>query len=108
MGNLILSLNKYVMMLDADCEGILGPELMGILQEVFTIIRIAVPVLVVVLISVDMLSAVTSGDEKGVKEAQSRAIKRVIIGVVIFFIPTLVNFVLKMAGYVSGTCGIIG
>ncbi len=106
MGNLILSLNRYVMMLaEADCS-ILGDDLTEILQEVFTIIRIAVPVLVVVLVSVDMLSAVTSGDEKSVKEAQSRAIKRIIIGVVIFFIPTLVNFILKMAGYVSGTCGI--
>lgn len=105
MRNLILNLNKYILLLDADCS-ILGDELNEILQEIFTAFRIAVPILVLVLIGIDLLSAVTSGDEKNFKQAQSKIVKRLIIGVVIFFIPSLVNLVLSWIGIANGTCGI--
>ena len=90
---------------ESDCS-ILGSDLQELLNEAFTIIKICVPILCVVLISIDILSAVTSGDEKNIKEAQNKAVKRLMIGVVIFFIPTFVNLLLKWIGLASGTCGI--
>lgn len=89
-----------------ECTSVLGTEFYNILQEIFTIIKIAVPVLVLVLCSVDMSKAVIAQDEKAVKEALSSSIKRLIIGVVVFFIPIIINLLLKYAGLVSGTCGI--
>lgn len=88
-----------------DCS-ILGTEFNNILQEIFTIIKIAVPILVIVLCSVDIARAVTAQDDKAVKEALSSSIKRIIIGVVVFFVPTLINVLLEFAGNISGTCGI--
>ncbi len=110
MNNFLLKINNlYVNILaetsQSDCS-ILGDDLQDILNEVFTAIKVCVPILCVVLISIDMLSAVTSGDEKNMKDAQNKAIKRIIIGIVIFFIPTLVNLLLKWIGLASGTCGI--
>lgn len=97
--------NLYMNILDADCS-VLGDKLQNILDDAFMAIKICVPILCVVLISIDLLGAVTSGDEKNIKEAQNRAVKRLIIGVVIFFIPTLVNLLLDWIGFASGTCGI--
>lgn len=88
-----------------DCS-ILGTEFNNILQEIFTIIKIAVPILVIVLCSVDIARAVIAQDDKAVKEALSSSIKRIIIGVVVFFVPTLINVLLDFAGNISGTCGI--
>lgn len=88
-----------------DCS-ILGTEFNNILQEIFTIIKIAVPILVIVLCSVDIARAVIAQDDKAVKEALSSSIKRIIIGVVVFFVPTLINVLLEFAGNISGTCGI--
>lgn len=106
MNNLFLLINNiYINILDVDCS-ILGDELQEILNEIFLIIRICVPIICVVLIAIDILGAVTSGDEKNMKDAQSKAVKRLIIGVVIFFIPSVVNLILQWAGFALGTCGI--
>lgn len=57
------------------------------------IIKIIVPVVLVVLGMIDLAKAVIGNDEKVMKEAQSRLIKRVIYAVVIFFIVALVQFI---------------
>ena len=85
---------------------ILGSDFNKILQEIFTMIQLAIPVLVVVLCSVDFAKAVIAQDEKDMKKAQSDAIKRLMIGAAIFFVPTIINLVLKYAGFISGTCNI--
>ncbi len=106
MSNLFLLINKmYINILDADCS-ILGDELQEILNEIFLIIRVCVPIICVVLIAIDIFGAVTSGDDKNMKDAQNKAIKRLIIGLVIFFIPSIVNLILQWAGFALGTCGI--
>lgn len=85
---------------------ILGDKFLGILKEVFTYIQIAVPCIVVVMCSVDMLSAVTSQDDKGMSAALHKSIKRLIIGAAIFFIPVLLDVFLQMAGLATGVCNI--
>lgn len=86
----------------------LGSELTEILNEIFTWIQIATPCLVLVLCTVDMAKAVISQDDKGIKEAQSHAIKRIIIGVAVFFVPIVINLLLDFASLATGTCQIGG
>lgn len=85
---------------------ILGQAFYDELQFIFTAIQIAVPCLVVVLCSVDMAKAVIAQDDKAVKKAQSDAIKRLIIGAAIFFVPLLIDILLGFAGMITGTCNI--
>lgn len=100
-------LTNVLLILD-ECESVLGDDIIELLQELFTAIKICVPILVLVLIIVDMVRAVTSDDEEKIKKAQSRAVKRLIIGVAFFFMPDLINIILKLAGLpgLDGTCGI--
>ena len=93
--------------LAGDCS-LLGAELTAILKNVFNWIMMAIPCLTVVLCSVDLSQAVISQDESSIKKAQSKCIKRIIIGAAIFFVPMLLNILLSYGGNIVGTCGIGG
>ena len=64
--------------------------------EIIYIVRIVVPVLIVLLGTIDLGKAVISSDDKEVKQAQSRLIKRCIYAVAIFFITTLVSILMGL------------
>ncbi len=68
-------------------------ELIGYINTGMNIIRIGVPILLIVLIIYDLATAVFAGDEKKVSNARSKIIKRIIIAVAIFFVPTIINFI---------------
>lgn len=67
------------------------------------IIKIVIPIFLVVLGMIDLAKAVIGNDEKVMKEAQSRLIKRVIYAVVIFFIVALVQFVFSALAGTEGS-----
>lgn len=60
---------------------------------VVSVFKIVIPVILIVLGMVDLGKAVTSNDEKQMKEAQKTLIKRVIYAVLIFFITSLVQWI---------------
>ena len=72
----------------------------------WTALRVVTPVLLVILITKDMVQAVMAGEEKQIKEAQSNAVKRIIVGIIIMFVPTIVNLILDLMGKGLDTCGI--
>ncbi len=88
------------------CQDLEAGGLAATLQEACNIIMIVVPVLVLILVVVDFVKAVVAGKEDDMKAAQTRAIKRIVIGLLIFFIPLLVNVFLRLIGFSNGTCGI--
>lgn len=61
-----------------------------------TIIKIGVPVLLVIFGMVDLGKAVMSNDEKEMKGAQTKLIKRVLYAVLIFFIFAIVQWIFSM------------
>ena len=68
----------------------------------FPILQIGIPIILIVLGTLDLGKAVTSSDDKAVKEAQSKLIKRCIYAILVFFIVTLVNLVFSMVGTIAG------
>ncbi len=63
------------------------------ISTVVTIIKIGVPVLLVIFGMLDLGKAVMSNDEKEMKGAQTKLIKRVLYAVLIFFIFAIVQWV---------------
>lgn len=61
--------------------------------EIIYIIRIAIPIIVVLLGTLDLGKAVIAGEDKKIKEAQKAFIRRLIYGVAIFFVFTIVKMV---------------
>ena len=82
-----------------DCT-IINDTLRGYINEVMTIIRIGVPILLIGLLIYDFATAVFAGADDKINKVKSKAIKRVIISIVIFFVPTLINFVFDLVNEV--------
>ena len=83
--------------IDDACGG-LTPIVKIIKNGVFPIVQIGIPILLIVFGTIDLGKAVISSDDKEVKQAQSRLIKRCIYAVAIFFITTLVSIIMSLVG----------
>ncbi|MDD6878627.1 MAG: hypothetical protein PUD59_00130 [bacterium] len=84
-------------------EGVLDEDLRDVIDFVLKILKIAVPIGLIILITIDFSSAVISNDQDAIKKATSKAIKRAIAAVVIFFIPYIVDVLLDMPGVSSSS-----
>lgn len=82
---------------DDACQGLL-PIVKVIRKGVFPIIQIGIPIILIILGTVDLGKAVISSDDKEVKAAQGRLIKRILYAVVIFFVVTIVTVVFNLLG----------
>ncbi len=71
--------------------------------KLINIIKIVIPIIIIVLAMLDLGKAVMAGEEKEIKEAQKMLIKRLIYGVVIFFVVTLVQVVFNLVGQNLGS-----
>ena len=80
----------------AECNALLTYEAAELIAEVVNIVRIAVPILLIILCSTDFVSIVTGQDEKVVKVATGRIIKRFIAAAAFFFVPLIVSFILGL------------
>lgn len=77
-----------------NCNG-LGP-VVSLLKSVLTIIQWGVPILLIVMGSIDLGKAVLASDDKEIKGATSKLIKRAIAAVAVFFIPMIVNLIINL------------
>lgn len=89
----------------ADCQDIIDAEVWDFLQQVFNVIKYAGPLLCLVLSISDFVKAAASQDKDALTKAAKTTGKRVVYALVLFFIPTLINFLFPLLGWV-GTCGI--
>ena len=76
------------------CGGLL--PVVRMLRKVIWYIQILVPIGLLLYGSIDLGKAVIASDEKEVKAAQTRLIKRVIYAVVVFLVPMLVTLVMNI------------
>lgn len=83
------------------CGDIL-PIIKIIKNGVIPIIQIGIPILLILMGSIDLGKAVISSDDKAIKESTSRLVKRCIAAIAIFFVVTIVtlltNLITRNAG----------
>ena len=78
-----------------------------LLQKILNYIKIAGPILVVLLSAVDFIKAMASSDENVFKKAQSRLTIRLIAALALFLVPSLVQLLLGLINGISNpTCGL--
>ena len=63
---------------------------------VVTIIQIAVPIILVILGMIDLMKGVTAQKEDEIKKGQQIFIKRLIAGIIVFFIIVVVKFLISL------------
>lgn len=88
-----------------DC-GIFSGEFEKFLKSALALIRFAVPLIIIGLGIVDFIKATAAQDDSLIKKAANTLVKRMVIGVIIFVLPTLLEFILAIADIPYGTCGI--
>ena len=66
------------------------------IKKLVNIISIIIPIILILLLSIDFAKAVIASDDNQMKKAQKLAIKRIIIGAVVFFVPLVVNAVFSL------------
>lgn len=81
------------MILDISCDD-LG-FILRIVSYLFSLLQWIIPIILIILITVDVAGAMISGDEKKTKEATGKAGKRLIYALILFLIPLLVKFVFR-------------
>lgn len=92
-------MNLFNILADTDlCTSEAGYRLFGLAGYALNIIQIAVPIILIVMGTIDLVKALVAQKDDQMKKAQSTLIKRVIIGVVIFFVPMVIKFVIGMLG----------
>lgn len=90
-------------LIDTKTEGSFG----WLLQKLLNYIKIAGPILVVLLSALDFIKAVASSAEDAFKKAQSRLIIRLIAALALFLVPTFVQLLLGLINGISDpTCGL--
>lgn len=104
-GNVVYSLSETT-----DCNSLFGDPkaegtLANFLQQIFTIMGYLAPVLCLVLSVTDFVKATASQDKDALMKAMKRTGKRIALALILFFLPTLINFLFPLLGW-YGTCGI--
>ena len=79
------------------CGGLL-PVIQFIRKGIYPIIQIGIPIILIVMGSIDLGKAVMSSDDKEIKGATSKLIKRAIAAVGVFFVTTIVSLLMDMFG----------
>ena len=79
-----------------DCPDDLVPIVRFIKYGVYPIIQIGIPILLILMGTIDLGKAVLSSDDKEIKGAVGKLIRRTIAAVAVFFVSTLVIVVIGM------------
>ena len=66
------------------------------IKSIFTIIQFLIPIGLIIMGSIDLGKAVLSSDDKEIKAATSKLVKRAIAAVAIFFIVLVVRLVMNL------------
>lgn len=74
-----------------------------IVGYILYVAKIIVPLLLIIMGTIDFAKATISSDDKAPKEAVATLIKRVLIAVIIFLIPTILNFLLSLVNGATET-----
>lgn len=79
-----------------ECPKELKPIIYFVKKVAFNTLQIIVPILLIVMGSVDLFKAVAASDDKAIKDSISKFIKRALTAILCFFIVTIVTIVMDM------------
>ena len=107
---LIFMVNMNVSYAETDdgvklCKGILGEDLTALLKDALRLMQIAGPILVIIMTIIDLIKDTATGGKDDLSKVGKKTVKRLIYAVLLFLIPTILNWVFSIFG-VYGVCGI--
>lgn len=86
----------FIQLLDCTCDPNLEPIINFLHKGLLPIIQIGIPIILIVMGTIDLGKAVLSSDDKEIKGATNKLIKRAIAAVAVFFVGTIVALLMGM------------
>lgn len=81
------------------CDGLFGYQLINLLKNnVFKMIYVFIPLLLIVLSTLDFAKLVFSDEKEGIPKAFKRFTTRVVASILIFLVPTILLFLVNLLG----------
>ena len=78
-----------------------------LIQLILNIIKVVGPILVILLSSIDFIRVIVKSDDEAMAKAQKKLIMRLILAILLFLIPVIVQVLLGIFGITSDpTCGL--
>lgn len=96
------SANTDTVLGSVDCE----ESVAWLLQKILNYIKVLGPSLAIVLSAIDFTKVIVSSNNDSMKKTQQKFINRLIAAVLLFFIPTLTEVILKVIGITGSTAGL--
>ena len=95
---------------EKECQALFGDpddedSFAHLLQLAFKVLQFAGPLLCIIFSCIDFVKVVVSDDKDALPKTIKKCLTRVVLALVLFFIPTVINFVFPLLGF-YGTCGI--
>lgn len=88
-------MSNFVQIADDVCGGLL-PIFKIVRKGIMPIIWIGIPIILILMGTIDLGKAVISSDDKEIKASTGRLVKRIVYAVVIFFMVTIVSLVMSI------------
>lgn len=79
---------------------LITPEIQDMIDEILMYPRIIVPIILIVTGTYNFAKAAFANKEDEMKKYQKKFFKQLLIGVMVFFIPTLINIIIDLSQYV--------
>ena len=73
----------------------------GLVKFILRVICIVVPVVMILLGTIDLFKAVTAGKDEEIKKRQKALITRLIAGIIVFLVPSIVSLLMGLIGQSS-------
>ena len=65
------------------------------------VIKVVVPIIIIILAVMDLVKAITANKDDAIKASATKLLKRMIMGILIFLLPTLVHLAFNILGNTS-------
>ena len=90
--------NVFAFTCEALPDVMVDEQVPQIIKSIILIIQILVPVILVVMGTIDLLKGVYAQKEDEIKKGQQVFIKRLLTGILVFFVIAIVKLVISVAG----------
>ena len=89
-------MNNLLLLADFDACTNVMPLIRVIKHGIMPLIQLGIPIVLILMGTIDLGKAVIASDDKEIKAATGRLIKRVLYAVVIFFMVSIVSLVVNL------------
>lgn len=93
-----MEISNFIFILDGLCETEAVKDIGYLIGLVMLALKIAVPIILIIVGMVEMVQAITSQDENAIKKAGGKLTKKAVAAIAVFLIVTIVNLLMGLIG----------